>query len=145
MFPFLLKNAALVSLPTDHFVALRPLFIFGRSCLFKFFTLKPAQFCKLSAGLRRTNKSDTSLLLHCPCHTALSYIFSTNSPAHLAGTFFSLSFHSQSTMGFRTLRLPGNDVANKLARWGKLFLHSLVVSLLLSLVSTLLYFRTGGV
>ena len=60
---FLLAEAALASLPTAHFVPLRPSFLFWQVQFVQVFPLKPAPFCKLSAGLGSTNKSSISLLL----------------------------------------------------------------------------------
>ena len=60
---FLLAEAALASLPTAHFVLLRPSFLFRQVQFVQVFPLKPAPFCKLSAGLGSTNKSSISLLL----------------------------------------------------------------------------------
>ena len=60
---FTLTKAAVTSLPTAHFVALMPLFPFQPAQYAQVFPLKPATFCKLSAGLGSTNKPATSFLL----------------------------------------------------------------------------------
>ena len=62
------------------------------------FLLKPASFCKLSAGLGNTNKSATTLLcsssptlaLPPTLWSILCVFFTSISPEHLAGTFFAL-------------------------------------------------------
>ena len=60
--PFLLARAAPAFLPTALSVALRPLFPFRQAQYAKVFSLKPAPFCTLFAGLGSTNKSTISLL-----------------------------------------------------------------------------------
>ena len=59
---FLLAEAALASLPTAFFLALRPLFPFQQAQYAQVFPLKPALFCMLFAGLGSINKSATSHL-----------------------------------------------------------------------------------
>ena len=54
---FLLPKTALTSLPTAFFEELRPLFPIRQAQYVQVFPLKPAPFCKLSAGLGSTNKS----------------------------------------------------------------------------------------
>ena len=89
------------------------------------------------------------LLLSESCHPVFFSIFpfSSNSVAALAGTVSTLFLFHQATMVLGHSFLPGNDAADKLARRGALLapLQSLVVSLLLSLVSTFIFSRTGGV
>ena len=60
--PFSLEKTALVSWPTTFFLALRSLSPFWQAQYAQVFPLKPAPFCKLFAGLGRTNKYATSLL-----------------------------------------------------------------------------------
>ena len=59
---FPLAKAALASLPTAYFVALRPHFPFRMAHYVQVSLLKPAPFCKLSAGLGSTSKSAISLI-----------------------------------------------------------------------------------
>ena len=81
---------------------------FRQAQFIKVFPLKPAPFCKPSAGLGSTNMSVNSLLLSsCQAlalssrHTSLSSVFplTSNSLAHMAGTVFSLLHYYQATMG----------------------------------------------
>ena len=58
LFLFLLAKVALASLPTAHLVARRPLYSFRQAQDVQVFPLKPAPFCKLSAGLGSINKSE---------------------------------------------------------------------------------------
>ena len=62
LFLFLLARAAVAFLPTAFSVALRPLFPFRQAQCVQVFSLKPAPFCMLLAGLGSTNKSSISLL-----------------------------------------------------------------------------------
>ena len=62
LFFFLLARAAPASLPTALSVALRPLFPFRQAQYAQVFSLKPAPFCALFAGLGSTNKCATSPL-----------------------------------------------------------------------------------
>ena len=62
LFLFLLARAAPAYLPAALSVALRPLFPFQQTQYAQVFSLKPASFCTLFAGLGSTNKSATSLL-----------------------------------------------------------------------------------
>ena len=109
LFTFLLAVAALVSLPTANFVALRPPFSFRQAQFVGVFPLKFA----------------IALLFS-------SFFFISNP---LAGTVFSpvLPGYNRSGHSF----LPENDAANKLAWRGALLLQRLV-SLFLLLVFLLL-------
>ena len=156
LFLFLLARAAPAFLPTALSVALRPLFPFRQAQFVPVFPLKPAPFCTLFAGLGNTNKSAIFLLffsclalvlssppcplLHLSCYLKLCGRSGRNcpfSPPVLSGyngspdTRFSRGTTQLMSLpdGERCLRPP----------------QSLVVSLLLSLVSTLLLSRTGGV
>ena len=155
-FLFLLARAAPAFLPTAHSVALRPLFPFRQAQFVPVFPLKPAPFCTLFAGLGNTIKSAIFLfffscltlvlssppcpLLHLSCYLKLCGRSGRNcpsSPPVLSGyngspdTRFSRGTTQLMSLpdGERCLRLP----------------QSRVVSLLLSLVSTLVLSRTGGV
>ena len=109
-FLFLLTKAALASLQTAYFVA-----------------LKPAPFCKLSAGLSSTSRSDTSLRLSfCPRHTVSSsvFLFYPKLPC-FSLSHFSLLLYYQATMGLRTLISRGaTRLTDKLARRGALLVPS---------------------
>ena len=156
LFLFLSARAAPAFLPTALSVALRPLFSFRQAQYVQVFLLKPAPFCTLFAGLGNTNKSAISLLfsyyltlvlslppcplLHLSCYLKLCGRSGRNrllSPSVLSGdngtpdTRFSRGMIWLMSLpdGVRYLR-P---------------LQSLVVSLLLSLVSTLVLSRTGGI
>ena len=156
LFLFLLARAAPAFLPTALSVAPRPLFPFRQAQFVPVFPLKPAPFCTLFAGLGNTNKSAISLLffscltlvlssppcplLHLSCYLKLCGRSGRNcpfSPPVLSGYNGSpdTRFYRGTTQlmslpdGERCLRPP----------------QSLVVSLLLSLVSTLVFSRTGGV
>ena len=156
LFLFLLARAAPAFLPTAFSVALRPLFPFRQAQFVLVFPLKPAPFCTLFAGLGNTIKSAIFLLffscltlvlssppcslLHLSCYLKLCGRSGRNclfSPPVLSdyngspNTRFSRgTTHLMSLPdGERCLRPP----------------QSLVVSLLLSLVSTLVFSRTGGV
>ena len=119
------------------------------------FKLKPAPFCTLFAGLGSTNKSATSLLLS-------SYVTLTlSSPlCHLFRLTFYLELCGRSGRScFLYLVLSGYNWSpdtrfsrgtTRLISWPDRerylrSLQSIVVSLLLSLVSTLVFSRTGGV
>ena len=137
-------------------MTLRPLFPFRQAHCVQVFRLKPAPFCTLFAGLGSTNKSAISLLFSyyltlvlssppCPLLHLFSYLKLCGrsgrncplSPPVLSGyngspdTRFSRETTRLTSLpdGERCLRPP----------------QSLAVSLLLSLVSTLVFFRTGGV
>ena len=156
LFLFLLARAAPAFLPTALSVALRPLFPFRQAQFVPVFPLKPAPFCTLFAGLGNTIKSAIFLLffscltlvlfsppcplLHLSCYLKLCGRSGRNcpfSPPVLSGyngspdTRFSRGTTQLMSLpdGERCLRPP----------------QSLVVSLLLSLVSTLVFSRTGGV
>ena len=155
LFLFLLAKVAPAFLPTALSVALRPLFPFRQAQFVPVFPLKPAPFCTLFAGLGNTIKSAIFLLffcltlvlssppcplLHLSCYLKLCGRSGRNCPSFppvLSGyngspdTRFSRGTTQLMSLpdGERCLRPP----------------QSLVVSLLLSLVSTLVLSRTGGV
>ena len=156
LFLFVLEKAAPAYLPTAFSVALRPLFPFQQAQFVQVFPLKPAPFCTLFAGLGSTKKPSTSLLfsnyltlvlssplgplLHLFFYLKLSDRSSRNCP--LSPPVVSGYNGSSNTRFFRG--------TTRLMRWpdGERYLRplqSLVVSLLLSLVSTPFFSRTGGV
>ena len=156
LFLFLLAKAAPGYLPSAISVALRPLFPFRQAQYVQVFPLKPVPFCTLFADPGRTIKSAISLLFSFYLTLVLS------SPPCL---LFHLSFYlnlfgrsgrncllsppvlsgyngSPDTRFYReTMRLMSLPDGERELR----SLQSLVVSLLLSLVSTLVLSRTGGV
>ena len=147
LFLFLLARAAPAYLPTGLSMALRPLFSFQQAQYAPVFLLKPAPFYTLSAGLGSNNKSATSPvlssyltlalssplcpLLHFSLYLKLSGRNCLLSPPVLSGYNGSpdTRFSRETTWlmswpnGERYLCSP----------------QSLVVSLLLSLVSTLVF------
>ena len=156
LFLFLLARAAPAFLPTALSVALRPLFPFRQAQFVPVFPLKPAPFCTLFAGLGNTNKSAIFLLfsfgltlvlslppcslLHLSCYLKLcgrsgrNYLISPSVLPDYNGSPDTRFFRGRKRPmswpgGVRYLRPP----------------QSLVISLLLSLVSTLVFSRTGGV
>ena len=152
-FLFLLTKPALASLPTTLSVALWPPFPFPLAQFVQVFLLKPAPFCKLSAGRGSTNKSVISLL----------FSFSPTLPLFLPlCSLLHLSFHFN-LCGRNCLLSPPLSLGyngspdtrfsrgtTQLMSWpdGERYLsppQSVVVSILLSLVSTLLFSRIGGV
>ena len=156
LFLFLLARAGLAFLPTALSVALRSLFPFQQAQYVQVFSLKPAPFCMLFAGLGSTIRSAISLLfsycltlvlssppcplLHLSSHLKLCGRSDRNcllSPAVLSD--YNGSPDTRFSRG-----------TTQLISWpdGECYLRpmqSLVVSLLLSLVSTLVFSRSGGI
>ena len=142
-------------LPTALSVALRPLFPIQQAQYAQVFPLKPAPFCTLFAGLGSTNKSATfdlfsyylTLVLSstlCPLLHLSSYLKLGGRSGRncLLSPFVLLDYNGSPDTRFS----PGTT---RLMSWpdGERYLRpllSLVVSLL-SLVSTLIFSRTGGV
>ena len=156
LFLFLLARAAPAFLPTALFAALRPLFPFRQAQYALVFPLKPAPFCTLFAGLGSTNKSAISLIFSycltlvlssppCPLPHLSSYLKLCGrsgrncflSPSVLSG--YNGSPNTRFSLG--TTRLMNWPDGERYLRPSQ----SLVVSLVLSLVSTLVLSRTGGV
>ena len=153
---FLLARAAPAFLPTALSVALRPLFPFRQPRYVQVFPLKPAPFCTLFAGLGSTNKPATSL----PFSYHLTLVLSSP-PCPLLHLSFYLKLCGRS--GRNCLLSPPvlsgyNESPDTrfsrettwLMSWpdGERYLRppqSLVVSLLLPLVSVLVFSRTEGV
>ena len=156
LFLFLLARTAAAFLPTAVSVAVRPLFPFQQAQYVQVSPLKPATLCKLFAGLGSTNNSSIFLLfsscltvvpssppcplLHLSSHLKLCGRSGRNcllSPPVLSG--YNGSPDTRFSRG--TTRLTSLPDGEHYLRPPQ----SLVVSLLLSLVSTLVFSRTGGV
>ena len=156
LFLFLLARAAPAFLPTALSVALRLLFPFRQAQYAPVFPLKPAPFCTLFAGLGNTIKSAIFVLFfscltlvlssppcplpHLSCYLKLSGRSGRNfllSPPVLSG--YNGSPDTRFSRGkTQLMSLPDGERCLRP-------LQSHVVSLLLSLVSTLVFSRTGGV
>ena len=143
LFLSLLAKTTLVYLPTAVSVASRPPFSFQQAQYAQVFPLKPAPFCKLFAGLGSTNKSAISLLLLSDSRSVFSAILSFTLISGRNCFLFPRVLSGCNGHSF----LPRNDLTDELARQERYLFpqQSLVVSLLLSLVSTLLFSRTGGI
>ena len=156
LFLFLLARAAPASLPSALCVALRPLFPFRQAQYAQVFLLKPAPFCTLFAGLGNTNKSAISLLFS-SCLTLV--LFSPPCPLFHLSVYLKLCGRSgRNCLFFPSVLLGYNGSPDTRFSRGTTRLmslsdgerclrlpQSLAVSLLLSLVSTLILSRTGGV
>ena len=156
LFLFLLARAAPAFLPSAVTVALRPLFPFRQAQYAQVFPLKPAPFCMLFAGLGSTNKSVISLLFSYYLTLVLSSppcpLLHLSSYLKLCGRSGRNCLISPSVLldynGSPDTRFSRGTT--RLMSWldGERYLRppqSLVVSLLLSLISTLILSRTGGV
>ena len=139
LFLFLLAKAAPAYLPAAFSVALRPLFPFQKAQYVQVFPLKPAPFCTPFAGFGSTNKSSTPFfyltLLHLSFYLNLFGGSGKNcllSPAVLSG--YNRSPDTRFSRG--TMRLMSCPDGERYSR----LLQSFVVSLL----STLVFSRTGG-
>ena len=155
LFLFLLPRPAPAYLPTALSVTLRPLFSFQQAQYAQVFPLKPAPFCTLFAGLGNTNKSAISLLFSSNLTLALSSSPLSSPPSFLLPKTLwqiwqelsSLFFPTRLQWVLDTRFFRGTTRLMSLPD-GERFLHpmqSLVVSLLLSLVFTPVFSRTGGV
>ena len=152
---FLLARAAPAFLPTALSVALRPLFPFRQAQFAQVFPLKPAPFCTPFAGLGSTNKSAISLLFSYYLTLVLSSppcpLLHLSSYLKLCGRFGRNCFLSPVLSGYNgspDIRFSRGTTRLTSLPDGERYLRppqSLVVSLLRSLVSTLVFSRTGGV
>ena len=152
---FLLAKAALACLPTALFVVPKPLFPFQQPHYAQVFPLNPAPFCKLFAGLA----TPTSVPLLCCSYLALAL---SSLPYLLLPSFFLPQTLWKIWQELSSLSPPVLSGYNSspdthfsrgttwLMSWpgGERYscpLELLVDPLFLSLVSTLLFSRTGGV
>ena len=156
LFLFFLARAAPAYLPTALSVALEPLFPFQQAQYVPVFPLKPAPFCTLFAGLDSTNGSAISLLF---CYYLTLVLSSPPCPLLHLSSYLKLCGRSGRNCLLSPPVLSGYNGSpdtrfyretTRLMSWpdGERYLRplqSLVVSLLLSLVSTLVFSRTGGV
>ena len=155
LFLFLLARAAPAYLPTAFSVAPRPLFPFQQPQYAQVFPLKPAPFCTLFAGPGSTNKSAISLLFS---YYLIFVLSSPLCPLLLISIYLKLCGRSSRNCllspvlpdynGSPDTRFPQGTT--RLISWpdGERCLRpapSPVVSLLLFLISTLLFSRTGGI
>ena len=144
-------------LSTALSVALRPLFPFRQAQYAQVFLLKPVPFCTLFASLGSTIKSAVSLLFSCYLTLVLS---SPPCPlfCHLSSYLKLWGRSGRNCLLSPSILLDCNGSSNtrfsrettRLMSWLDRVRYlrpplSLVVSLLLSLVSTLVLSRTGGV
>ena len=156
LFLFILVRAAPAFLPTARSVALRPLFPFRQAQYVQVFPLKPAPFCTLLADFGSTNRSAIFLLFSYYLTLVLS---SPPCPLLHLSSYLKLCGRSGTTCLLFSSVLSGyngspdtrfSQVTTRLISWPdrERYLRppqSLVVSFLLSLVSTLVLSRTGGV
>ena len=145
-FLFLLARAAPAFLPTAFSVALRPLFLSQQAQYVQVFPLKPAPFCMLFACLGSIITPATSLLLLSDSRSVLSSYLKLCgrsrrnrllSPPILSG------YNGSPDIRFSrgTTRLMSWPDGDRYLRP----LQSLVVSLLLFVISTVLFSRTESV
>ena len=152
LFLLSLARTALVTLPTAHFVTLRPPFPFRHAQFVQVFPLKPAPFCNLSAGIGITNKS------------AIYFLFSFSPTltlplplCPLPGLSCYLKLSGRNCFLFPLVlsdynRSPDRHFSRRkteMMRWPdrercSCSLQTLVVSLHSPLVSTFVFSRTGG-
>ena len=156
LFLFLLARAAPAFLPTALSEVLRPLLLFRQARYVQVFPLKPAPFFTLFAGLGSTNKS-AIFLLFSSCLTLV--LSSPSCPLLHLSSYHKLCGRSGRNCLLCPFVLSGYNGSpdTRFSRGttqltslphGVRYLRptqSLVVSLLLSLVSTLVFSRTGGV
>ena len=129
---------------------------FGRPSMLKFFLLKPAPFCTLFAGLGSTNKSAISLFFS----SCLTLVLSSPpcSLLHLSSYLKLCGRSGRNCLLSPPVLLDYNGSPDTRFSWGTTRLmswpdgvrylcplQSLVASLLLSLISTLVFSWTGGV
>ena len=136
-------------------MALRPPFSFQQAQYVQVFPLKPRPFCKHFAGLDSTNKSAISFLfsfsltlaLFLPlCLLCLSFYLNLSGKSGRNCLLFPsvLSGYDRSA-DTRFSRATTQLISRSNGERYSCPLKSLVISLLLSLVSTLIFPQTGGV
>ena len=142
---FLLARAAPAYFPTAFFVALRPLLLFQQAQYVQVFPMKPAPFCTLFAGLGSTNKSAISLLLLSDFRSLLHLSFYLKLSGRSGRNCLLSSPVLSDYNGSPDTRFSRGTT--RMMSWpdGERPPQSLVVSLLLSIVFTLVFSRTGGV
>ena len=135
-------------------MTLRPLFPFQQTQCAQVFPLKPVPFCKLYAGLGSTNKSASSLLLLSDSCSVLPTL--SSSPSFLLPQTLWQIWQELSSLCFCSIRLqwiPDTRFSRKTTRlmsWPDGVRYScplqfFVISLVLSLVSTLIFSRSEDV
>ena len=133
-------------------MALRALFPFRQAQYDQVFPQKPAPFCTLFACLGNTIKSAISLLFS----SCLTLVTLSSPPSFLLSQTSRQIWQELSSLSSCSIRLqwvPGHRFSQGTTRLTSLpdgerclrLPQSLVVSLLLSLVSTFVFSRTGGV
>ena len=156
LFLFSSARAAPAFLPTALSEALRLLFPFQQAQYVQVFPLKRAPFCTLFSGFGSINKSTTSL---CFSYYLTLVLFSPSSPLLHLSFYLKLCGRSGRNCLFSPPVLSSYNAyldtrfyraTTRLMSWPDgeryLFPHqSPVVFLILSLVSTLVFSRTGGV
>ena len=153
---FLLAKAVLVNLPTALSVAPRPPFLFLAGPVAQVSLLKPAPFCNRFAGLGSTDKSATFLLtssyqtlvLFSPLYPFLHFSFYLKFPGRFGRNCILSSTVISSYNGYPGARFSRGTT--QLMSWPDRErylppLQSLVFCLLFSLISTLVFSRTGGI
>ena len=156
LFLFLLARAAPAFLTTALSVALRLLFPFRQVQYVQDFPLKPAPFCTLFPGLGSTNKSAIFVLFFSYLTLVLSsppcLLFHLSFYLKLCGSSGRNCLLSSPVLsdynGSPVTRFPRKTTRLMIWPDGERYLRppqSLVGSLVLSLVSTLVFCRTGNV
>ena len=139
--PFPLAKVALAYLPIAHFVASRPRFSFRQAL----FPQRLATFCKLFVGLGSTNKSAIFLFLsdsRYPVHSCFSFYLKLSGRNRLLSPLLSGYNGSPNTYFSRKTSRLISWPDRKLCSYP---LQSLIVALLLTLLSTFIFSRTGSV
>ena len=134
-----------MSWSTTYFVWPSPLFPFRQAQFVQVFPLMPAKFCKLSTGLGSTNKFAISLFVSSSQALTLSYPTFYSKPSGRCGRNFLLFSPLRSSYKWSPETYFFRETM-QLMRWPDgvrycWLLQSFVVSLLLPVVSTLLFSR----
>ena len=141
LFLFLLAKAALASLPTVHFLALRSHLPFRQAQYVQVFSLKPAPFCKLFAVLGSTNKSAMCLFLLFDSRSILSSVFpfTAISLADLAKTLFSILLYNPATIGPQSVIYAGQRRCRQVGEGVRYSCHQQSLSPLTSCIHSCLF------